>query len=123
MPNTDHAERLRRYLEFSRNAEVPFVALAVQPLGDGITAVHDSLDEIDIYFDSEMWNPTMPEIWGKNCLYPAHARRFNLGVLPGVGRAPSVRNFDTALAFARDQLTPKNGATWFVPLPTVQGRP
>jgi hypothetical protein len=123
MPNTDYAEKLRSYLKSAETAEFPFTTLAVQHLADGITTVQDSLGEFDTYFDPEKWEPTMPEIWSDDSLYPPRVKRASLGVLPGMGRVPAVRSFDVALAFAKQQLKPKNGAAWHDPLPAVQKEP
>ena len=113
---TSFLERLAAYAEKTPASSTPFRFIEMQHFGAGITAVHDSLGEYDVYFDPDLWDVIFPQIWGDG-LYPPAAKEHNLGILPGVGRAPKIRSFIEALYFAKGQLEPK--ASWHAKLPAV----
>ena len=123
MPKKQYLERLSSYLKYSGpgpDGHTPFEVLGTLRLGVSLTVVYDSLGEYDIFFDTDDWEPAMPEIWG-NSHYPQTLEPYGLGVLMGYWQATNpVRSFEMAEAFAKRFLKPKHGGSWYNPLPAVQ---
>src|ERR1035437_3491210 len=71
-------------------------------IGDGILIVQDTQSEYDVYFDTDKWEYVMPQIW------EGFDNNEGVGVLPGTGRHPAVRNFQDAVQFAGQQLRSKS---------------
>lgn len=120
MSQENYLENLRTCLKAAETVTHPFSTVNVQHLADGVIAVEDSTGEFDCYFDPEQWEASFPAIWGDDGLFPPAVKRAQLGVLPGLGIAPAVRDFQGAAKFAAHQLKPKGSATWHNPLPPVQ---
>jgi hypothetical protein len=122
MPNEQYTDRLRSYLSNAgkgENGHTPFTVHEIQHLGVGLTVVHDSLDEYDIFFDKDCWEPTT-DVW-EDSHYPPVLGPFNLGVLMGYWQVTNpVHSFEMAEVFAKRWLKPKNGGSWHDPLPAVQ---
>ena len=95
-----------------------FVVLASQELADGVTAVLDTWQEIDIVFDAEKWEPIHPEIWKSKILHTVTPFSDCLGILPGISTFPAVRDFTAATMFAKSQLKPKVNS-WYDKIPAV----
>jgi hypothetical protein len=100
-----------RVLDYVRDQH-DFSAVYAWELGPGVVSIHDSMDEIDTYFDPERWEAIEPELWG-DTLFPGHMKMINIGVLQGVGCHPQPKTIGLAAAFARGNLTSKNDSvTW-----------
>ncbi len=85
-----------------------FKALYMGQIWSECVMVLDTMNECDIYFSPERYEPTMPEIWRDGAaLFPGRTKEFGLGILPGTGRTPSIKNLDEARQFALQYLRQK----------------
>ena len=84
----------------------------VAELAPGIVAVEDASGECDALFDQERWEYTYPKIW-EPPMGSAALKAENIGLLPGLGRAPHVTTIEEMVEFAQQQLMPKDtGTVW-----------
>lgn len=100
MNNSELLQKIRAYTEGQNFSVVGAVALA-----PGIIAVSDSMDEIDIYFDTGIWEL----VHATRISMGEHGREVaeGLGCLPGISTFLRILTYASALSFAQLVLTPR----------------
>ena len=97
-------DRVRHYNYRRKGTE----ALEMAVISPRAVVVYDSMGEYDVFFDGSSYISLHPSIWDEGrALFPNDTvKKLNIGILPGKGRAPQIRSFEEALAFAQQQLKP-----------------
>ena len=108
-------EKVRNYFRNAPRMEIRQEA----ELAPGIVCVYNSGDEWDVYFDTSRWDFKDPKLWNMDnpLQYIKNLRLMGIGLLPGTGCYPPVKDFDHALSLAKNQLE----AQWY-DIPMVIGQ-
>ena len=95
----------------------PIIAFAL--ISDLAVATLDLWNEIDVFFDHNGYEFIDPKAFDKEATYPRSFAEHNLGILPGIGNAPRINNFEKALEYAKRNLKPKIKEAEFYDKPKV----
>lgn len=101
--NASLVKRVKDFFNEPSYKNFDFEIVRIDVLGYLVVGVLDSQGEYDIYFDTSEWQYAIPEIW------QGLVEVNGVAVLPGMGRAPCVRDANDALGFAKSQLKSKTG--------------
>lgn len=111
-------DRVKDYIASSEKTPIPIKAEEIAKISQKAVVVRDNFRETDVYFDVGSYRIRNYAIWrddeGKNGLIPPNLRGTGLGVLPGIGRLPNVKDSYDALKFATEELIPQTKkAQWY----------